>query len=104
MTYISSHSLEKPPSHRNMPVLNVPIAPIRYQAVAMELAVHFDGQYVEMHILSDTGKTISVVCNNDSIFSIKRHIEQIGRLCPEISTWKVSKDKENRGDGETSPA
>jgi len=58
----------------------------------MELAAHLDGQYVEMHILTDGGKTVTVVCDKDSIFSIQRHIEQIGRACPEISSWKPVKD------------
>lgn len=61
---------------------------IRYCAVSMELAAYLDGQYVEMHILTDTGKTISVVCERNSIFSVQRHIEKIGRDCPEIASWK----------------
>jgi hypothetical protein len=60
---------------------------IRYQAVSMELAAYLDGRYVEMHILTDTGKSIVVACDRNSIFAVQRHIEQIGRECPEISSW-----------------
>jgi len=58
----------------------------------MELAAYPDEQYVEMHILTATSKTVAIVCNKDSIFSIQRHIEQIGRDCPEISNWKPAQD------------
>lgn len=58
-----------------------------YRAVSMELAAYLDGRYVEMHIVTDRGEAISVACPNDSIFAIQRHIEQIGRECPEIATW-----------------
>ena len=61
---------------------------IRYRAVSMELAAYLDGEYVEMHIVTDAGARVTVVCDKDSIFAIQRHIEQIGRDCPEISTWK----------------
>jgi hypothetical protein len=59
----------------------------RYRAVSMELAAYLDGRYVEMHILTDTGKAIVVTCGGDSIFAVQRHIEQMGRECPEISSW-----------------
>jgi hypothetical protein len=59
-----------------------------YSAVSMRLAAYLDEQYVAMHILTDTGQTISVVCPRDSIFAVQRHIEQIGRQCPEIATWR----------------
>jgi hypothetical protein len=62
-------------------------APARYRAVSMELAAYLDAHNVEMHILTDTGETITVVCPRDSIFAVQRHIEQIGRACPEIVTW-----------------
>jgi hypothetical protein len=62
--------------------------PIRYCAVSMELAAYLDDRYVEMHILTDTGQTISVVCESDSIFAVQRHIERLGKDCPEIATWK----------------
>ena len=67
--------------------MNTTATQVRYRAVSMELAAYLDGRYVEMHILTDTGETVSVVCNNDSIFSIQRHIEEMGRNCPEIATW-----------------
>jgi hypothetical protein len=60
---------------------------IRYRAISMEIAAYLDGRYVEMHILTDTGKAIVITCNGDSIFAVQRHIEQIGRECPEISSW-----------------
>ena len=54
----------------------------------MQLTAYLDGRYVEMHILTDMGKTIDIICEKDSIFSVQQHIEQIGRACPEISNWK----------------
>ena len=63
-------------------------AVIRYHAISMELAVYLDDEYVEMQIATDAGERITVVCERDSIFAIQRHIEQIGRDCPEISTWQ----------------
>ena len=62
----------------------------RYRAAAMEFDAYLDEQYVEMRILTDDGKRITVVCDKDSIFSIQRHIEQIGRARPEILNWKSS--------------
>jgi hypothetical protein len=56
----------------------------------MELAAYLDDRYVEMHILTDTGKTVSIVCDSDSIFSVQRHIERLGQDCPEIATWKAA--------------
>ena len=67
--------------------MNPPTKPLRYLATSMELAAYLDGRYVEMHIRTDTGQNIAVVCARDSIFAIQRHIEQMGRECPEISTW-----------------
>lgn len=71
---------------------------IRYCAVSMELAAYLDGQYVEMRILTDTGKTVSVVCERNSIFSVQRHIEKIGRDCPEIAGWKPAAKISTRSD------
>jgi hypothetical protein len=68
--------------------MNLEATNTRYCAVSMELAAYLDGHYVEMHILTDTGKTISIVCERDSIFSVQRNIERMGRDCPEIATWK----------------
>jgi len=71
---------------------------IRYRAVSMELAAYLDARYVEMHILTDTGAVIAVVCERDSIFAVQRHIEQMGRECPEIATWKsVENSDRSRG-------
>jgi len=64
-----------------------PPAAARYRAVSMELAAYLDARNVEMHILTDTGETLTVVCPRDSIFAVQRHIEQMGRACPEIVTW-----------------
>jgi hypothetical protein len=66
-----------------------PTKPIRYLATSMELAAYLDGRYVEMHIRTDIGQNISIVCARDSIFAIQQHIEQMGRECPEISTWQT---------------
>ena len=73
-----------------------PTKPIRYLATAMELAAYLDGRYVEMHIRTDTGQNIAVVCARDSIFAIQRHIEQMGRECPEISTWQTEMNVDSR--------
>ena len=62
---------------------------IRYHATSMELAAYLDGRYVEMHIGTAAGQDIAVVCERDSIFAVRRHIEQMGRECPEISTWQT---------------
>jgi len=56
----------------------------------MELAAYLDRRYVEMRIRTDTGENITVECARDSIFAIQRHIEQMGRDCPEISTWQAT--------------
>ena len=67
---------------------------VRYRATSMELAAYLDARYVEMHIRTDTGQNIAVICVRDSIFAIQRHIEQMGRDCPEISTWKTGTNGE----------
>ena len=67
--------------------MNEHIRPTRYRAVSMELIAYLDGRYVEMRILADTGKSITVVCGGDSIFAVQRHIEQMKQECPEISSW-----------------
>ena len=72
---------------------------IRYRAVAMELAAYLDARYVEMHIITDTGALLAVVCDRDSIFAVQRHIEQMGRECPEIATWKSVEDGDRSSDG-----
>jgi hypothetical protein len=60
---------------------------IRYQAVEIQLAADLDAHCVEMRIVSDTGDVVAVACPSDSIFAVQRHIEQLGKLCPEIATW-----------------
>ena len=77
--------------------MSVPPPQIRYRAVSMELAAYLDGRYVEMHILADTGQSIAVACDKGWIFAIQRHIEQMGRECPEISTWKTVMNDNDQG-------
>jgi len=62
-------------------------ATTRYRAVSMELAADLGARNVEMRILTDTGKTIAVVCPRDSIFAVQQHIEKMVKACPEIATW-----------------
>jgi hypothetical protein len=59
----------------------------RFRAVSMELAAYLDAHTVEMHILTDTGQSVTVVCPRDSIFAIQKHIGQMRDACPEIATW-----------------
>jgi len=80
--------------------MNAPHQPARYRAIAMELAAYLDERTVEMHILTDTGVIVTVACPQDSIFAIQRHIEQIGRDCPEIASWS----RNSRADLEPSAA
>lgn len=69
--------------------MNSTQAPVQYRAVTMELAADLDACNVEMRILTDTGKTIAIVCPRDSIFAVQKHIEQMGKACPEIATWSA---------------
>jgi hypothetical protein len=73
---------------------------IRYRAVSMELAAYLDARYVEMHIFTDTGASIAIVCDKDSIFAVQRHIEQMRRECPEIATWKSVQSNERSGESD----
>ena len=82
--------------------MSVPPPQIRYRAVSMELAAYLDGRYVEMHILADTGQSIAVACDKESIFAIQRRIEQMGRGCPEISTRKTLMNGEGFDDNDQS--
>ena len=68
--------------------MKLPAATICYRAVSMELAADLDGRNVEMYILTDTGKTIAVVCARDSILAVQNHIEELSKACPEIATWR----------------
>lgn len=77
--------------------MNLESSKIRYCAVSMELAAYLDDRYVEMHILTDTGKTVSIVCKEDSIFAIQRNIEKLVGACPEIATWRAADNIEARG-------
>jgi hypothetical protein len=68
--------------------MNASPAQIRFRAVAMQLVADLDGRYVEMHVITETGDAVAIACEKDSIFAVQRHIEQMGRECPEISSWK----------------
>ena len=70
---------------------------IRYCAVSMEVAACLDGPYVEMHLLTDTGKLIAIMCEKESLLAIQRHIEQMERACPEIATWTAGGNAEIQG-------
>ncbi len=70
--------------------MNDPLPPLRYRAVSMELAAYLDDHCVEMHILTDAGQAISIACPKDSIFAVQRHIEQMARDCPEITSWQTA--------------
>jgi hypothetical protein len=65
----------------------VPHAKWHYRAATMEFVAYLEGQYVDMHIVTDTGETLAVAFNKDSIFKVQRSIERMGRECPEIATW-----------------
>jgi hypothetical protein len=69
--------------------MNMQAVRTRYRAVSMGFAAFLDGRYVEMRILTDAGEAVTVTCDGDSIFAVQRHIEQMGRDCPEISSWKA---------------
>ena len=79
--------------------MNISRAADRHRAVSMELTADLDARNVEMRILTDTGKTIAIVCARDSIFAVQRHIERIGNACPEIATWSDdNRAKQNSGE------
>ena len=67
--------------------MNFPPAATRFRAVSVEFAAYLDARNVEMHVFTDTGKTITVVFPRDSIFALQKHIVQIGEDCPEIASW-----------------
>jgi len=68
--------------------MNASPTQIRFRAVAMQLVADLDRRYVEMHVITETGDAVAIACEKDSIFAVQRHIEQMGRECPEISSWK----------------
>ena len=68
--------------------MNASPAEIRFRAVAMQLVADLDGRYVAMRVITDTGDAVAIECEKDSIFAVQRHIEQMGRECPEITSWK----------------
>ena len=72
-----------------------PTKQLRYHATSMELAAYLDRRYVEMRIRTNTGENITVECARDSIFAIQRHIEQMGRECPEVLTWHSARTDED---------
>jgi hypothetical protein len=78
--------------------MNVPPVQGKYHAVSMQLAGYSDERHIGVHILSDTGKTIAVTDDRDSIFAIQQHIAQIAWDCPEILTWKGVPNKRSHRD------
>ena len=68
--------------------MNASPTQVRFRAVAMQFVADLDGRYVEMHVITETGDAVAIECEKDSIFAVQRHIEQMGRECPEISSWK----------------
>jgi hypothetical protein len=82
--------------------MNALPTPIRYQAVSMQLAAYLDGRYVEMQLLTDAGEAVAIACDKNSILAIGRHIRQLGRECPEISTWQTAEGGESLGDPDQS--
>ena len=68
--------------------MNASPAQIRFRAVAKQLVADLDGRYVEMHVITETGDAVAIACERDSIFAVQRHIEQMGRECPEITSWR----------------
>jgi hypothetical protein len=60
---------------------------IRFLAVEMQLVADLDRRYVEMHVVTDTGQAVAIQYERGSIFAVQRHIEQMGRECPEILSW-----------------
>ncbi|MEX2299237.1 MAG: hypothetical protein WD715_17615 [Dongiaceae bacterium] len=73
----------------DMPI-NMSNRRIRIHAVAMQLVADLDGRYVELHVVTDRGQTVAIACDNDSIFAVQRHIEQMAEQCPEIASWAES--------------
>jgi hypothetical protein len=57
----------------------------------MEFAADLDRRFVEMHVFTDSGESIVIVCERDSIVAVKRHIERMVSECPEIATWKSAR-------------
>ncbi len=72
-----------------MDLSHTPAAPTRHRAIAMEFAALLDEHCVEMRILTDAGKAITIACPKDSILEIQRQIARLGLKCPEIATWNV---------------
>lgn len=59
----------------------------RFRGIAMEFAAYLDDQFVELHIITDTGEFLSIACPCASIIEIQKHIEQLVHQCPEIVSW-----------------
>jgi hypothetical protein len=59
----------------------------RYRAASMGLAAYLDDRHVEMHIVTDQGESLAIVCPRDSILAVQHHIERLGQDCPEIAHW-----------------
>lgn len=63
---------------------------IRVRAVAVQLAAHLDGRYVDLTIITDRGQTVAITCDNRAIFEVKRRIEQLAQDCPEVASWDLA--------------
>ena len=68
--------------------MTIPLTPRRYRAISMQLAAYLGGPYVEMHILTDTGKTVPLICEQQQVPALQRHIESLRADTPEIAAWK----------------
>lgn len=67
-------SLQKPFISEKLSAMHIPFVPVRYRAIAMGLTNHPDDHCVEMRILTDTGRPVSVMCDKDAIFSIQQNV------------------------------
>ena len=71
---------------------NETYATVRYRAYSMEFVSHVDEQLLEMHIVTDHGEPLSIVCDKVSILRIQKHIKHMVQACPEISEWNAYSD------------
>jgi hypothetical protein len=75
--------------------MNDALTSVRCRAISVDFATCPDQPSVEMHILTDAGKMIAVVCDRASLFPMQQHIEQIGRAYPGIQAWKSTHDADD---------
>ena len=67
-------------------------ATVRYRAYSMEFVAHVDEPLLEMHIVTDQGQPLSIVCDKHSILPIQKYIKHMVQACPEISEWNACGD------------